>query len=89
VEDIGFVFSIYIEGLFNFVEVSDAVLDQRLTFTSQNGLVDDSRARQNEQITRHRLFLLDVRVAMLGFVATDHYDITRENFVTHYLLPLA
>ena len=88
-EDISFVFSIYIERLFDFVEISDAVLDQRLTLTSQNGLVDDSRSRQNEQVARHRLLFLDVRVAMLGLVTTNHDDITRENFVTHDLLPLA
>lgn len=88
-KDVGLVFSIHVKLLFNLVEIRNAILDQRLTLSSQDSLIDDSRATQNEQIARHGLLFLNVRIAWLSFIATNHDDIPRENFITHDLLPLA
>ncbi len=88
-KDVSLVFSIHVELLFNFVKICNAILYQRLTLSSQNSLIDDSRATQNEQIARHGLLFLNVRIAGLSFVATNHDDISRENFITHDLLPFA
>ena len=79
------VLAIDIKSHLNVINVGDAVFDQRLRLSSQNGLVYDGRSREDQQVTRHVLLLLDLGVAWLAFVSRDEDDITWVNLVRHDL----
>ena len=79
------VLAIDVKSHFNVINVGDAVFDQRLRLSCQNGLVHHGRSREDQQVTRHVLFLLDLGVAWLAFVTRDKDDITRVDLIRHDL----
>ena len=79
------VLSIDIKSHFNVINIGDAVLDQRLRLSSQYGLIHHGRPREDQQVARHVLLLLDVGVAWLAFVSRDKDDITRVDLIRHDL----
>ena len=83
------VLPIDVQGLLNVVDVGDAVLNQRLRLTRQDGLVDDGGAGENQQVARHVLLLLYLYVgaARLGLVTRDKNHVSRVHLIGHDLRP--
>lgn len=82
VENVLLVDSLDLECVFDFVDVGNALFDERLRLAGKDSLVDDGRAREEDHVARNVVLLY-----ILGPME-KHY-VTRVKVISHRLLPFA